>query len=90
MTRGEASVIIGLAVGSDADTVRKRFAEKVKQAHPDTGEDVANTHSLAKLKQARDVLLSAAGEVRAAMCPVCRGSGWVQVGFKQERCLRGC
>lgn len=93
MTRDQAAKLLGCAVSASADEVRRAFAITARDSHPDSRPshllDVP-APDLRDLKLARDVLLTAAGEVRPATCPHCRGSGWVQVGFKQERCVRGC
>lgn len=90
MNKADALAFFNFMPGTtpDADSVRAAFGVAVRHHHPDTGEGGADM--VGRAKKARDVLLTAAGEVRPATCPHCRGSGWVQVGFKQERCVRGC
>lgn len=82
MTREEAEKLLGVPPGSRVDAVRAAYADAVKAAHPDHG----GTGNLGPLKTARDVLL----ETATTDCPRCHGSGWVAVGFRKERCPRGC
>ena len=98
MTREEALKILDLGHAlpfPTAEMIRARFSAKVKAAHPDGGMLPSGGareagFRIKELKQARDVLLAAVDSTKPTDCVTCRGSGWVAVGFRQERCPRGC
>lgn len=85
MNRELAATLLGCNPRSPAEVVKAAFAAAVKATHPDTGA-AHNPYRLETLKRARYFMLKDA----PTDCPRCLGSGWVAVGFKQERCPRGC
>ena len=103
MSPDKAAKVLGVAVGASAEAVRARFAAAVKESHPDTRPDYngppiapplapIEAHSMATLKEARDVLLARASHSQppAASCPVCRGTGIQAIGLRRFPCVRGC
>lgn len=70
-----------------AEAIRAAFAAAVRANHPDTGEP---SHTVATIKEARDILLRNAGAEPVKACPVCRGSGYQMQGFQRVACVRGC
>lgn len=91
MNREQAAAILGCSPRSPAPVVKAAFSEAVKAAHPDGGMLPSGGareagFAIARLKEARDFMLADA----PTACPRCYGSGWVAVGFKQERCPKGC
>lgn len=86
MNRREAFEVLGCAHGDGENVVRAAYSEQVRRNHPDHGGD---GKKLARLKAARDILLTTRGKVD---CSICHGNGYVRRPGKLTRtsCPRGC
>lgn len=77
MTRDEANRLLHRPAPSAA-AIRAAFYKAVRAAHPDTGGDGS---SIAKLKEARDLLMRTAEPDDYFSCKLCGGRGRVGIGF---------
>lgn len=86
MTPARAIALLGLPTGPCSErSVRAAYAQRVKEAHPDTGEGgAASSVPIRDLQMARDVLLGNAAPQNA--CKMCQGRGKVRFGMGWRSC----
>lgn len=82
----EAREIMGLQrspLDYETADIRRLYAQRVKEAHPDTGSRCGV--SIQELQQARDLLLEAL-ESQKCTCKLCQGVGQVRRGMAWRTC----
>ena len=84
MTSALAAKMLGIdPLIATPDTVRKAYARAMMADHPDHGGD---GKLLAKLQQARDVLIGIVPGAFSTPCTLCRGVGKVRGRFGAQTC----